>query len=121
MSGVHKFCYKNLLTYLCSAASTVETISIIFPYLIDFYPHIQDPIDLISMSTTYLESTGSDLSENKLFQCVSILFMETSTVVFLFFSKPRCHIADSSMGNRQQMKISSFIVLVYIMFKTNYI
>ena len=52
----------------------------IFPYLVNFYLHIQSPINLISMSTTYLESFGADLSENKLFQCVSILLTGTSTV-----------------------------------------
>ena len=60
---------KNLLACLCSASSTVKTISMIFPYLINFYLQIQNPINLISMPTTYLESFGADLSENKLFQC----------------------------------------------------
>ena len=72
------FARKNLLACLCSAASTVETISMIFPYLVIFYPHIQDPINLISMFTTYLESFGADFIENELFKCVSILSMGTS-------------------------------------------
>ena len=33
------------------------------------------------MPTTYLESFGADLSENKLFQCVSILLTGTSTIL----------------------------------------
>ena len=37
------------------------------------------------MSTTYLESFGADLSENKLFQCLSILLTRMSTACdFLF-------------------------------------
>ena len=51
----------------------------IFPYLVNFYHQIQNPINLISMPTTYLESFGADLSENELFQCVSILLTGTST------------------------------------------
>ena len=74
------FTTKNLLACLCSASSTVETISMIFPYLVNFYLHIQNPINIISMSTTYLESFGADLSENKPFQCVSILLIGTSTM-----------------------------------------
>ena len=73
------FATKNLLACLCSAISIVETISIIFPYLVIVYPQIQDPINLIYMSTTYLESFGADLTENKPFQCVSILLKGTST------------------------------------------
>ena len=69
------FATKHLLACLCSASSTVETISKIFPYLVYFYLQFQNPIDLISMPTTYLESFGADLSENKLFQCVSIVLM----------------------------------------------
>ena len=61
---------------LCSAASVIETISVIFPYLVNFYPQIQGSINLFSMSATYF---GADLSENRLFQCVSILLTETST------------------------------------------
>ena len=53
--------------------------SSISPYLVNFYLQIQNPIHLMSMSTTYLESFGADLSENKLFQCVSILLTGTST------------------------------------------
>ena len=53
----------------------------IFPYLVNFYLQIQNPINLISMPTTYLESFGADFSENKLFQCVSILLTGTSTVL----------------------------------------
>ena len=74
------FATKNLLACLCSASSTVETISKIFPYLVYFYLQFQNPIDLISMPTTYLESFGADLSENKLFQCVSIVLTGTSTL-----------------------------------------
>ena len=74
-----KFATKNLLACLCSASSTVETVSMISPYLVNFYLQIQNPIHLMSMSTTYLESFGADLSENKLFQCVSILLTGTST------------------------------------------
>ena len=48
------FARKNLLACLCSAEFTVETISMIFPYLVNFYPQIRDPINLIYMSTTYL-------------------------------------------------------------------
>ena len=33
-SGMHKFATRNLLACLCSAASTVEEISIIFSYLV---------------------------------------------------------------------------------------
>ena len=33
------------------------------------------------MPTTYLESFGADLSENELFQCVSILLTGTSTEI----------------------------------------
>ena len=73
------FSTKNLLACLCSASSTVETIFMIFPYLVNFYLQIQNPINLISMPTTYLESFGADFSENKLFQCVSILLTGTST------------------------------------------
>ena len=51
----------------------------IFPYLVNSHLQIQNPIHLISMSTTYLESFGVDLSKNKLFQCVSILLTGTST------------------------------------------
>ena len=51
----------------------------IFPYLVNFYLQIQNPINLISMPTTYLESFGADLSEKKLFQCVFILLTGTST------------------------------------------
>ena len=60
------FAIKTLLAYLCSAAFTVETISMTFLDLVNFYPQISDSINLISMSTT-------DLSEIKLFQCVPIL------------------------------------------------
>ena len=73
------FATKNLLACLCSASSTVETVSMIFPYLVNFYLQIQNPMHLISMYTTYLESFGADLSENKLFQYVSILLTGTST------------------------------------------
>ena len=52
----------------------------IFPYLVNFYLHIQNQISLISVSTTHLESFGADLSENKLFQCISILLTGMSTV-----------------------------------------
>ena len=79
LSGVHEFCYKNLLAYMSVASSTVETIFMTFPYLVNFYLQIQAPINLISMPTTYLESFGVDSSENKLFQCVSILLTGTST------------------------------------------
>ena len=58
---------------MASASSTVETICMIFPYLVNFYLQIQNPINLISMPTAYLESFGADLSENELFQCVPIL------------------------------------------------
>ena len=53
----------------------------ILPYFVNFYLQIQNPINLISMPTTYLESFSDDLSENELFQCVSILLtgMNTST------------------------------------------
>ena len=51
----------------------------IFPHLVNFYLQIQNPINLISMPTTHLESFGADLGENKLFQCVSILLTGTST------------------------------------------
>ena len=74
------FATKNLLACLCSASSTVETVSMIFTYLVNLYLQIQNPIHLISISTTYLESFGADLSENKLFQCVSILFTGTRTI-----------------------------------------
>ena len=74
------FSTKNLLACLCSAISIVETRSIIFPYLVIVYPQIQDPINLIYMSTTYLESFGADLTENKPLQCVSILLTGTSTL-----------------------------------------
>ena len=74
------FATKNLLVCLCSVSSTVETGSMIFPYLVNFYLQIQNPIHLVSMSAAYLESFGADLSENKLFQCVSILLTGTSTV-----------------------------------------
>ena len=73
------FAIKNSLACLCSVLSTVETISMIFPYLVILYLQIQNPINLISMPTTYLESFGADLSENELFQCVSILLTGTST------------------------------------------
>ena len=58
----------------------VETISMTFPYLVNFYLQIQIPINPISMPTTYLELFGADLSENELFQCVSILLTGTSTI-----------------------------------------
>ena len=74
------FARKNLLACLCSAEFTVETIYMIFPYLVNFYPQICDPINLIYMSTTYLESFGADLNENKLFKCVQLLLSATSTV-----------------------------------------
>ena len=67
------FATKNLLACLCSASSTAETVSMIFPYMVNFYLQIQNPMNLISMPTTYLESFGPDLSENELFQCISIL------------------------------------------------
>ena len=51
----------------------------IFSYLVNLYPEIQDSINLISMSTTYLESFGAELSEIKLFQCISILLTRMST------------------------------------------
>ena len=51
--------------------------------LVNFYLQIQNPINLISMSTTCLESFGADLSENKLYQCVSILLTGTSTIACL--------------------------------------
>ena len=76
------FATKSLLECLRSASSTVETISMIFPYLVIIYLQIQIPINLISMPTTYLESFGADLSENELFQCVSILLTGTSTSHF---------------------------------------
>ena len=75
------FATKDLLACLCSAISIVETISIIFPYLVIVYPQIQDPKNLIYMSTTYLESFGADLTENKPFQCVSIFLTGTSTAI----------------------------------------
>ena len=68
---------KNLLACLYFALSTIETVSMIFPYLVNFYLQIQNPINPISMTTTYLESFGADLSENELFQCVSILLTGT--------------------------------------------
>ena len=74
------FARKNLLACLCSAEFTVETISMIFLYLVNFYPQIRDPINLIYMSTTYLESFGADLSENELFKCAPLLFVTTSTI-----------------------------------------
>ena len=74
------FATKNLLACLCSASSTVETISTTFPYLVNFYLQIQNPINPISMPTTYLESFGADLSENEPFQGVSILLTRTSTL-----------------------------------------
>ena len=74
------FATKNLLVCSCSASSTIETISMIFLYLVSFYLHIPNLINLICMSITYLESFGADLSENKLFQCVSILLTGTSTI-----------------------------------------
>ena len=74
------FATKNLLVCCYSTSSAVETISMIFPYFVNFYFQIQNPISLISMSTTYLESFGADLSKNKLFQCVSILLTGMSTV-----------------------------------------
>ena len=74
--------YMNLLqAYLCSALSTVETISMIFANLVNFYLQIQDSINLISMSTAYLELFHANLSEIKLFQCVSMLFRGTSTIL----------------------------------------
>ena len=74
------FATKNLLACLCSALFkiTVERISMLFPDLVNFYLKIQNPINLISIPTTYLESFGSDLSENEPFQCVSILLTGTS-------------------------------------------
>ena len=74
------FATKNLLACCYSASLAVETISMIFLYMINFYFQIQNPISLISMSMTYLESFDADLSENKLFQCVSIFLAGTSTV-----------------------------------------
>ena len=74
------FATKSLLACLCSASSTVEAVSMIFLYLVNFYLQIQNPINPISMSTTYLESSGADLSENELFHCVSILLTGTSTL-----------------------------------------
>ena len=73
------FATKNLLACLCSVSSTVETISMVFPYLVNFYLQIQNPVNPISMPTTYLESFGADFSENELFQCVSILLTGMST------------------------------------------
>ena len=70
---------RALYPALSHVSSTVETMFVIFPYLVNFYLQIQNPINLISMPTTYLESFGADLSENKLFQCVSILLTGTST------------------------------------------
>ena len=78
------FATENPLACLCSASSTVETISLIFPYLVNFYLQIQSPINLISMPTTYLELFGADFSENKLFQSVSILLTGTSTKIIVF-------------------------------------
>ena len=46
----------------------------LFPYLVILYLQIQNPINLIFMPTNYLESFGADLSENELFQCVSIFY-----------------------------------------------
>ena len=74
------FATKNLLACLCSALFIVETISMIFPYLVNFYFQIQNPINPISMPITYLESFGADLSENELFQYVSILLTGMSRV-----------------------------------------
>src|SRR6201986_4182289 len=85
------FAIKNLLACLCSASSTVETISMIFPYLVNFYLQIQHPINLISMPTNYLESFGADLSENELFQCVSILLTGTSTRMTLILNHSNFH------------------------------
>ena len=68
---------KDTATYLIAAVKASGTE--MFPYLVHFYLQIQDPIILISMSTTYLDSSGADLSENKLFQCVSIFLTGTST------------------------------------------
>ena len=89
------FATKNLLACLSSASSTVETVSMIFACLVNLYLQIQNPIHLISMSTTYLESFGADLSENKLFQCVSILLTGMSTWHVLFFV--HCHLAKRSV------------------------
>ena len=44
----------------------------IFPNLVIFYLQIKNPLNVILMFTTYLESFHADLTENKLFQCVSI-------------------------------------------------
>ena len=71
---------KNLLACLCSASSTVETISMVFLYLVNFYLQTQNPINLIFIPTTYLESFGADLNENEQFQCVSILLTGMSTI-----------------------------------------
>ena len=89
------FARKNLLACLCSAEFTVETISMIFPYLVNFYPQIRDPINLIYMSTPYLVSFGADLSENELFKCVRLLILATSTYKFL--KSENTYIHDSEL------------------------
>ena len=78
--------FVQVTNWTLSQVSTVETISMIFSYLVNFYLQIQNPINPISMPTTYLELFGADLSENKLFQCVSILLTGTSTIVYVFSS-----------------------------------
>ena len=60
----------------------------LFPYLVNFYLQIQNPINLISMPTNYLESFGADLSKNELFQCVSILLTRMSTAIKVLVDKP---------------------------------
>ena len=53
-----------------------------------FLPQIRDPINLIYMSTTYLESFGADLSENELFKCVWLLILAMSIlgIFYLLYS-----------------------------------
>ena len=42
------FATKNLLACLCFASSTVETMSMVFPYLVNFYLQIQNSINITS-------------------------------------------------------------------------
>ena len=61
------FATKDILACLCCVSLAVKTISMIFPSLVNFYFQICDLKNIISTSTTYVDSFGADFSKIELF------------------------------------------------------
>ena len=65
------------------------------------------------MPTTYLESFGADLSENKLFQCVSILLTGTSTSKYGILPKCNQKIIEYRCVGMLQTIVKSVDVIMF--------